>query len=90
MAMGTPVIAFDVPNRPRNFALFEPGKEILLYDRTKPEELVAHIEALQRTPSRAREIALAAKMKVQRLHTQEVRVRQVWDWIAGGSQPDFK
>jgi len=89
MGMGIPVIAFKIPDRPRNNSLFEEGREILFFDRDKPEQLIIQISTLQQNPGRAREIALAARDKVHLLHTQEVRMRQVLMWLADGSVPSF-
>jgi hypothetical protein len=89
IGMGIPVIAFNIPHRPRNNSLYEAGREILFYDRDRPEQLMGHIRDLQQNPGRARDIALAAREKVLRLHTQEVRMRHVLTWLADGSVPSF-
>ena len=88
MAAGRPVISWDVP-RERTKALFTPGKEILLFDKDKPEELAAQIDRLQKDPAYAHQIAENARQKVLRYHTAEIRVRQILDWIKDGTEPDY-
>ena len=88
MAAGRPVVSWRPP-RERTRALFTPGKEILLFDREKPEELAEQIRWLQANPAEAAAIAERARAKVLAYHTAEVRVRQVLDWIAHGKEPDF-
>ena len=48
MAAGRPVISWQIPERPRNTAMFEDGKEILLY--STPEELATQIERVLSDP----------------------------------------
>jgi hypothetical protein len=89
MAAGQPVISWQIPNRPRTSALFENGKEILLFDQSKPEQLANHIQHLQNDPDFARRMAENALRKVTGFHTVEKRVRQVLDWIETGTEPAF-
>jgi len=89
MAAGRPVISWKIPNRPRNTALFEDGKEILLFDKAEPEHLADHIRHIQSDPDFARQIAENALRKISRFHTIEKRIRQVLDWIRTGEEPDF-
>ena len=88
MAAGRPVISWDVP-RKRTKALFTPGKEILLFNQDKPEELAAQIDRLQKDPAFAHQLAENARQKVLRYHTAEIRVRQILDWIKDGTEPDY-
>jgi hypothetical protein len=89
MGAGRPVVAWKVPERPRNLALFEDGKEILLYDKEKPEMLAEHIRRVQREPGFARDISLNARLKVSRFHTVERRVEQILNWIETGEEPVY-
>ncbi|MHC4572551.1 MAG: glycosyltransferase [Planctomycetota bacterium] len=89
MSAGRPVISWEIPNRPRAKALFENGKEILLFDKSKPEHLADHIRHIQKKPDFARQMTENALNKVSRFHTIEKRIRQVLDWIATGAEPDF-
>ncbi|NQT02287.1 MAG: methyltransferase domain-containing protein, partial [Planctomycetes bacterium] len=89
MSAGRPVISWEIPNRPRNKALFENGKEILLFDKSKPEQLANHIRHIQNNPNFARQMAENALKKVGRFHTIEKRIQQVLDWIKTGKEPTF-
>ena len=88
MAAGRPIISWEPP-RERTRALFTPGKEILWFNRDKPEQLAAQIQWLQKNPHKAAAIAKNARAKVLRYHTAEIRVRQILDWIEHGLEPDF-
>lgn len=87
MAAGRPVVSWEVPNRPRNRALFEPGKEILLFDT--PDQLAVHLDRLRRDEPFARQLATNARQKLLRYHTLEHRTRQILDWLDTGRQPDY-
>lgn len=89
MGAGVPVLSWDVPNRPRNRALFEPDREILLFQRDQPEQLAEHIRHLQNDTQFARRLTKHARAKVLRYHTLDYRIRQTLDWIQTGCQPDF-
>lgn len=89
MAAGRPVIAAEISNRPRTRALFEDGREILLFDGGSPAQLAERIRSLQRDPDFGRRIADNARERVLRHHTAENRVRQILDWIHTGSEPDY-
>ena len=88
MAAGRPVISWKPP-RERTQALFKPGEEILWFDRDDPEALARQIRFLQKHPEQAQAIAERARQKVLRYHTAETRVRQILDWIADGTLPDY-
>ncbi|MDI6761905.1 MAG: glycosyltransferase [Thermodesulfobacteriota bacterium] len=89
MAAGRPVISWEVPNRPRNKALFDDGREILLFNKKDPSQLASHIQRLQNEPDFSRVIAENASRKLRRFHTIENRIRQVLDWIETGKEPDY-
>lgn len=82
-----PVISWEIPDRPLNKALFEPGYEILLY--STPDELVGHIEYLSENPHSAHEIAMNAQAKVRAWHTTEKRMAQVLHWLEHDETPDY-
>ena len=82
LASGRPVISWEIPNRPRNTAMFEDGKEILLY--STPEELTAHIQHVLSDLDFAQQIADNARRKVKRFHTTEKRVQQILHWVETG------
>ena len=89
MASGRPVISWEVPDRPLNRALFEDGREILLFNGDGPARLADHIRKVRSDPGFAGRLATAAQEKVRGLHTLEIRVRQVLDWIERGTEPHF-
>jgi len=84
MAAGRPVISWEIPNRPLNKALFEEGKEILLFPKENPSALVAHIQRITKDPSSGRKIAERALRKIRESHTMEKRVEQVLQWVETG------
>jgi len=89
MAAGRPVISWEIPDRPRNRSLFENGKEILLFDESKPEELANHTRRVQNDTDFARHVAENALQKVRVFHTIEERIQQVLGWIGTGVEPAF-
>jgi glycosyltransferase involved in cell wall biosynthesis len=89
MAAGRPIISWDIPDRPRNRALFEDDREILLFPKESPDRLADRIGRIRRDPAFARRIAERGQEKVRRLHTLERRVREVLDWIETGDQPAY-
>jgi hypothetical protein len=89
MAAGRPVVAWDVPGRPRNRALFEDGSEILLFAGREPAALAAALDPLRRDPARAAAIATNGWRKVRRVHTIERRVQQILAWTDTGEAPVF-
>ena len=84
MAAGRPVISWGIPGRPKTNALFEDGKEILLYARDNPEQLASHIQRIMREPGFAQRIAANARRKLRSFHTSERFVGQLLDWLENG------
>jgi hypothetical protein len=89
MAAGRPVVSWDLPDRPRNRALYEDGAEILLFDRHQPEHLAEHLRRLRAEPALGQTIAENARRKIRRLHTIERRVAQILDWTTRGVEPVY-
>lgn len=89
MAAGRPVISWDIPDRPRNRALFEDGREILLFPQEKPLQLVEHIQRMQREPDFARRLVRNAQRKLKRFHTLENRVGHILRWLETDEQPVY-
>ncbi|KHD05936.1 hypothetical protein PN36_11480 [Candidatus Thiomargarita nelsonii] len=79
LASGRPVISWEIPDRPKNTALFEDGHEILLY--STPEQLATQIERVLSDPDFGERIAQNARNKVRRFHTTEKRVQQIVHWV---------
>lgn len=87
MAAGRPVISWEIPDRPQNKALFEAGREILLFPTDDPTQLAEHIRHIQREPDFARYLVKNGQAKVKQFHTLEKRVRHILHWIDTGNQP---
>lgn len=80
MSAGVPVISWDIPDRPINRGLFEPGKEILLFDKDNIDQLKQHILDIQQTDLGV-ELATNALKKVRENHTSEKFIKETIDWI---------
>ena len=87
MAVGRPVLAHRVPNRPQLEKLFQNGREILLYDN--PAELAGQIRRLQKDPDFCGRLVDQAHDKLLQFHTTEQRVNQILRWLESGEAPDF-
>jgi hypothetical protein len=87
MAVGRPVLAHRVPNRPQMEDLFQNEREILLYDN--PEGLAAQIRHLQKDPGLRDRLVNQAQRKLLQAHTTERRVSQALRWLESGQVPDF-
>lgn len=83
MAAGVPAVSWEVPDRPRNRALFQEGTEILLFNREDPSTLARHLANLHRDRELGRRLAEAAGQKLRAHHTSEARVREALAWIGG-------
>ncbi len=89
IAAGRPVISWRIPCHPRNLALFEEGKEILLFSPDSPDELAGHIDRLLRDPGFGELLAENARRTLRRLHTSEGRLHQTLEWLASGRLPEY-
>lgn len=89
MAAGRPVVSWAVPDRPRNTALFEHGREILLFAGHEAAAIAEPLGRLAREPGLGRSIAEHAWRKARRFHTMEHRIHQVFAWIERGDEPVF-
>jgi glycosyltransferase involved in cell wall biosynthesis len=90
MAAGRPVVSWQVPSRPRNLALFEDGKDILLFRGDDRGKLREHLERLVAEPDYGRRIAANATRKLWLFHTMEKRIGQVLEWIETDREPDYR
>ena len=89
MSVGTPCISWKVPDRPRNQVLFQENKEMLFFDPSSPDSLLAQIERIQRDQEFRRYISRNALETVRRFHTAEVRVKQILNWIQTGQELSY-
>ncbi|MEN8220438.1 MAG: glycosyltransferase [Pseudomonadota bacterium] len=87
IASGRPVISWEIPDRPKNTAMFEDGHEILLY--STPEQLATQIERVLSDPDFGERIAQNARNKVRRFHTTEKRVQQILHWVETDEAQDY-
>jgi glycosyltransferase involved in cell wall biosynthesis len=76
MAAGSPVISWEIPDRPRNRQLFEDGREILLF-RNDPHHLADQIDRVLRDRELANRLSANAREKIRGLHTAEIRIKQI-------------
>ncbi len=90
MAAGRPVISWHVPSHPHNLALFEPDKEILLFNPDDPTSLAAQIDRLRRDPKYAASVACNGQDRVRRYHTAERRLRETLCWLRDGIEPSYE
>src|SRR5438046_10747990 len=81
MAAGRPVLSWEIPERPRNRALFEDGKEILLFPNNDPHRLAGELERVFQDRNLAQRLVTNARKKLRKFHTSELRVRQILDWV---------
>jgi hypothetical protein len=89
MAAGMPVISWEIPDRPRNRALFEDDSEILLFSKNDPIQLAEQIKRIQSDADLARTITTNARRRIREFHTLEKRIKQVLSWIETGQQPVY-
>ncbi|GMV50143.1 MAG: glycosyltransferase [Nitrospira sp.] len=89
VAAGRPVISWNMPSHPKNMALLEPGRECLLFDADRPDDLAAQIDRVLRDPSYAQSLARQAQDRVRRCHTAERRVREALEWVSQGVMPTY-
>jgi hypothetical protein len=89
MAAGNPVISWEIPERPRNRELFEDGKEILLYSKNDPDQLIEQIRLVIGDPNLRTQLIKNARKKVLQFHTTEFRVQQILKWIEIGENPSY-
>ncbi len=89
MAAGRPVISWKIDERPKNLALFEDGRDILLFPPDDPHALSRHIDRLRHDPSLAHSIAASAQHKLRAFHTAERRLRETLSWIGTGIEPSY-
>jgi glycosyltransferase involved in cell wall biosynthesis len=88
-AAGIPLISWNVPSRPNNYRLFEPEKDILLFDPHDPEELAEQIHKVRNYPVLRQYLIENLHKKIYRYHTMEHRIWQMLEWIEHGSMPDY-
>ena len=89
MAAGRPVISWEIPDRPKNKALFQTDQEILLFDKDHPEQLAIQIRRILSDRNLNRKIVTNAFKKIESFHTIEKRVEQIIKWIEKGQAPTY-
>jgi GT2 family glycosyltransferase/SAM-dependent methyltransferase/Flp pilus assembly protein TadD len=89
MAVGRPVISWEIPDRPKTNALFQNNHEIVLFPAHSPQDLVERIEYVFSDPKRADAIGASGQRKLLTYHTAERRMQQVLEWIESGKEPDY-
>ena len=89
MAAGRPVISWNIPDHPQNMGLFEPEKDILLFQQDDPGALAQQIDHVLHDRAFAESLAQQAQGRIKRYHTAERRLRGTLDWIRTGTAPDY-
>ena len=89
MAVGRPVISWSIPDHPKNLSLFEPDRDILLFQQDDPGALAQHIDHILRDRAFANALAQQAQNKVKLYHTAERRLQGTLEWIRTGQLPDY-
>src|SRR5262249_13529020 len=89
MAAGRPVISWEIPDRPRNRALFENGSEVLLFAKDDPSQLVDQIRRVLNDDTLSRKLIVNARRKLRRFHTLEFRVQQILEWLDHDRTPCY-
>ncbi len=89
MAAGRPVISWEIPDRPRNKAIFEHGREILLFQANDPVQLAAHIQRILHDPDLRTRLVTNAFQKMRQFHTWDIRIGQILRWVDTGEPPRF-
>ncbi len=89
MAVGRPVISWEIPDRPKTNALFQNDREIVLFPAHSPQDLAERIEYVFSDPKRADAIGASGQRKLLTYHTAERRMQQVLEWIESGKEPDY-
>jgi hypothetical protein len=79
MAVRRPVVAWEVPERPLNRALFRHGEELLLFDDASG--LAEGLARLRREPELAETLVQSAWTRISEAHTIEVRTAQLLEWL---------
>lgn len=90
MAAGRPMISWEIPDRPRNRALFEDNQEILLYPDHDPAALADRIAQVTSDTRFGKQLANNARQKIRAEHTIERRVQQALTWIRNGTEPAYE
>lgn len=89
MAIGRPVVSWRIPHRPKNQALFEAGREILLFEKNDPSNLARLLAQLLTDESSGCAMASRAQEKLRLFHTAERRLHDTLHWIETGIEPEY-
>lgn len=89
MAIGRPVISWEIPGRPKTNALFQNNHEIIFFSADSPYSLAQRIEYVLSDPKRAHSIGSNGQRKILAHHTAERRMQQILEWIESGKEPDY-
>jgi GT2 family glycosyltransferase len=87
MAAGRPIISWNIPDHPRNLALFTPEQDMLLFHPDDPAALGQQIARVQNDPELAESLARNAQDRVRRYHTAERRLHDTLTWLSTGTEP---
>jgi hypothetical protein len=89
MASGSPVISWEIQDRPKNSSLFVNFEEILLFHGSDRDKLADQIQLLKTNTDLAKTIVRNARNKIMEFHTLELRAQQLLAWIDKGREPVY-
>ena len=89
MAIGQPVVSWQIPNHPQTARLFREDEHIVFFDGDDPERLAHSLERLRRVPGLAIGISERALANARKHHTSEHRVAQIVEWTRSGIVPRY-
>jgi len=87
LALGRPVVTWEVPGSESLKTLFIPGEEVLTFREDDPGQLLEHIERLREDPVFAVRLAENGRRKLLSHHTIEQYIGEVLSWIRDGYDP---
>jgi GT2 family glycosyltransferase/tetratricopeptide (TPR) repeat protein/SAM-dependent methyltransferase len=89
IAAGRPVVSWAIANRPKNRALFEDDREIVLFDKDDPQSLARQLDRILADEGLRLTIASRAQDRLRKFHTAERRLHDTLQWIATGVEPNY-
>jgi GT2 family glycosyltransferase/tetratricopeptide (TPR) repeat protein/protein-L-isoaspartate O-methyltransferase len=89
IAVGRPVVSWAVPNRPKNRALFDDAREIVLFDKDDPQSLARRLHRLLADDGLRQSMATRAQDRLRTFHTAERRLQDTLQWIGTGAEPNY-
>ncbi len=86
MAVGRPMVTWEMPGRPRSRALFKEDSEILFYQANDPESLAAVLHRLRQDPEWADAVGEGGRQATLKRHTTGIFGETALHWIRTGEE----